>query len=87
MQSMDLFSIVLMLCVGNTAGWLVGIYMEGGRFGLLGDVSAAVAGTLAAGLIYRQFVPEAGHIGLLAAGIVAATLAIMLWRRFVPAAP
>jgi len=83
---MDLFSIVLMLCVGNTAGWLVGIYMEGGRLGVLGDVSAATAGALAAGFIYRQFVPEAGHIGLLAVGIVTAAIALVLWRRFVPAA-
>ncbi len=83
---MDLFTIVLMLCIGNTAGWLVGIYMEGGRLGVLGDVSAATAGALAAGLVYRQFVPEAGHIGLLAVGIVAAIVTLVLWHRFVPAA-
>jgi uncharacterized membrane protein YeaQ/YmgE (transglycosylase-associated protein family) len=83
---MDLFSIILMLCVGNTVGWLAGIYMEGGRFGILGDVSAATAGALATGIVYRQFVPQAGIIGLLAAGIAAATLALVLWRRFAPAA-
>lgn len=82
---MDLFSIVLMLCVGNVAGWLVAIYMETGRFGVLGDVSVATAGALAAGFIYRQFIPQAGTIGLLAAGIVAAAVALVLWRRFVPA--
>jgi uncharacterized membrane protein YeaQ/YmgE (transglycosylase-associated protein family) len=83
---MDLFSIILMLCVGNTAGWLAGIYIEAGRFGILGDVSAATAGALAAGFVYRQFVPLAGTVGLLAAGIVAAALALVLWRRFVPVA-
>jgi uncharacterized membrane protein YeaQ/YmgE (transglycosylase-associated protein family) len=83
---MDLFSIIVMLCVGNTVGWLAGIYVEGGRLGILGDVSAATAGALATGFVYRQFVPQAGTIGLLAAGIVAATLALVLWRRFAPAA-
>jgi uncharacterized membrane protein YeaQ/YmgE (transglycosylase-associated protein family) len=83
---MDLFSIIIMLCVGNTVGWLAGIYVEGGRLGILGDVSAATAGALATGFVYRQFVPQAGTIGLLAAGIVAATLALVLWRRFAPAA-
>ena len=83
---MDLVSIVLMLCVGNVAGWLAGIYMEAGRFGVLGDVSAATAGAVAAGFVYRQFVPEAGTIGLLAAGMAAAAMALVLWRRFAPAA-
>lgn len=81
---MDLVSIVLMMCVGNTAGWLAGIYMETGRLGVLGDVSVAIAGAMAAGFIYRQFVPQAGTIGLLAAGMVAAAVALVLWRRFVP---
>ena len=83
---MDLFSIVLMLCVGNTAGWMAGIYVEGGRLGILGDVSAATAGALATGFVYRQFVPVAGTVGLLAAGMVAAVLVLVLWRVFVPAA-
>ena len=83
---MDLVSIVLMMCVGNAAGWLASRYIEGGRLGVLGDVIVATAGALAAGFIYRQFVPQAGTIGLLAVGIVAAAVALVLWRRFAPAA-
>jgi uncharacterized membrane protein YeaQ/YmgE (transglycosylase-associated protein family) len=63
----------------------VGIYAETGRLGVLGDVSAATAGALATGFIYRQFIPQAGTIGLLAVGIVAAAVALVLWRRFAPA--
>ncbi len=83
---MDLFSIILMLCVGNTVGWLAGIYVQGGLLGILGDVIVATVGALAAGFVYRQFGPEAGAVGLLAAGIVAAALAVVLWRLFAPAA-
>jgi len=83
---MDLVSIVLMMCVGNAVGWIAGIYMESGRLGVLGDVSVATAGALAVGFIYRQFVPQAGTIGLLVLGMVAAAVALVLWRRYAPVA-
>ena len=78
---MDLTSIVIMLCIGNTAGWIAGIYFEGGRFGLLGDVTAATAGAMLAGYLYRLPVPVAGTIGLLICGMTGAVLATMLLRR------
>ena len=81
---MDLVSIVLMICVGNTAGWLAGIYMKTGRLGVLGDVSVAIAGAMAVGYIYRQFVPQAGTVGLLVTGMVASAVALLLWHRYVP---
>ena len=79
---MDLTSIVIMLCIGNTAGWIAGIYFEGGRFGLLGDVIAATAGAMLAGLIYRQIVPVAGTFGLLICGVIGAVLMTILLRRW-----
>ena len=80
---MDLVSIVLMMCVGNAAGWLPSLYIEGSRLGVLGDVIVATAGALAAG--YYRILPRPNHRpagGRHRGGAVA----LVLWRRFAPAA-
>jgi uncharacterized membrane protein YeaQ/YmgE (transglycosylase-associated protein family) len=46
---MDAESIVIWLIVGAIAGWLAGMVVKGGGFGLIGDIIVGIIGGLIAG--------------------------------------
>ena len=46
---MDLTSLLIFLVIGAIAGWLAGLLMRGGGFGLLGNIVVGVIGALSAG--------------------------------------
>ncbi len=79
---MDFFSVTLMMCIGNAAGWLAWLYWPGSRYRLLVDVAAAVAGALVAAYVFRLFFPIAATIGLIVCGSLGALLP--LWGLRLP---
>ena len=54
LESQDLLT---WLAIGLAAGWLAGVVMRGGGFGLLGDIAVGLAGALAGGLLFSVFSP------------------------------
>ena len=46
---MEAESIVIWLVVGAVAGWLAGMVVKGGGFGLIGDIIVGIVGGLIAG--------------------------------------
>ncbi len=46
---MEAESIVIWLVVGAVAGWLAGMIVKGGGFGLIGDVVVGIIGAVIAG--------------------------------------
>ena len=46
---MTVESIVIWLIVGAIAGWLAGMVVKGGGFGLIGDIIVGIVGGLIAG--------------------------------------
>ena len=46
---MDAQSIIIWLIVGAIAGWLAGMVVRGGGFGLIGDIIVGIVGALIAG--------------------------------------
>jgi uncharacterized membrane protein YeaQ/YmgE (transglycosylase-associated protein family) len=46
---MDLESIIIWLIVGAIAGWLAGMVVKGGGFGLIGDIIVGIIGAVIAG--------------------------------------
>jgi uncharacterized membrane protein YeaQ/YmgE (transglycosylase-associated protein family) len=65
---MDPQSIVVWLIVGAIAGWLAGMVVQGGGFGLIGDIVVGIIGAVIAGWL----LPYLGiHIGT---GMVAAVI-------------
>ena len=48
-ESMTVESIVIWLLVGAIAGWLAGMVVKGGGFGLIGDIIVGIVGGLIAG--------------------------------------
>ena len=46
---MDTHSLIAWLIIGAVAGWLAGIVMKGGGFGLLGDIVVGIIGAFIGG--------------------------------------
>jgi len=65
---MDAQSIIIWLIVGAIAGWLAGMVVRGGGFGLIGDIIVGIIGAVIAGLL----LPRIGII--IGGGFVAAVI-------------
>ncbi|MDX2437302.1 MAG: GlsB/YeaQ/YmgE family stress response membrane protein [Acidobacteriota bacterium] len=64
---MDLTSIVVFLIIGAIAGWLAGVVMKGGGFGLLGDIVVGIIGAFVGGWLF-------GVLGIFAGGFIGAVI-------------
>jgi uncharacterized membrane protein YeaQ/YmgE (transglycosylase-associated protein family) len=70
-------SLLLFLVVGIVAGWLAGMLVKGGGFGLIGDLIVGVIGAFLGGFLFSTFGASAGG-GLLGSIIVATVGAVVL---------
>lgn len=69
--------ILWFLIVGLIAGWLAGVLVKGGGFGVVGDLAMGVLGAFLGGFLFRSFGVSAGG-GLLGSIIVATIGAVVL---------
>jgi uncharacterized membrane protein YeaQ/YmgE (transglycosylase-associated protein family) len=69
--------------VGLASGWLVGIVMGRGQYGLLGDLSLGLIGGCGAILIYQAvgLVAAAGIIGAIVAASIGAVGILLAQRK------
>jgi uncharacterized membrane protein YeaQ/YmgE (transglycosylase-associated protein family) len=83
---MDAQSVIIWLIVGALAGWLAGMVVKGGGFGLIGDIIVGIIGAFIAGWLLPQIGIVIGG-GFIAAvinafiGAVILLLIIKLIRR------
>ena len=74
-------SIVYFLLIGLVAGWLAGVLMKGGGFGLVGNIVLGVVGSVVGGFAFSLLDLEAGGtMGELVTATVGAILLIALLR-------
>ena len=72
--------------VGMMAGWLAGIVMKGGGYGLLWDIIVGLSGSVVGSGVFQTLgAPEAGWGGTGIAAFVGAALMIVLQRKIWPA--
>ena len=72
--------------VGLMSGWLAGIAMKGGGYGLLWDIIFGLSGSVVGSWIFQTLgAPEAGWGGTGIAAFVGAVLMITLQRKIWPA--
>ena len=57
---MDTNSLLIMLAIGAVSGWLAGIVMKGGGFGLIGDIIVGIIGAVVGGYLF-------GLVGIISA--------------------
>ena len=69
---MDAHSLIIWLVVGAVAGWLAGILVKGGGFGLIGDIVVGIIGAFIGGWLAGVLHLHMG--GGLIASILTATL-------------
>jgi uncharacterized membrane protein YeaQ/YmgE (transglycosylase-associated protein family) len=67
---------VWFIIVGLVAGWLAGVIMKGGGYGVIGDIVVGIVGALIGGYLFSAMGLEAG--GLLGAILIALIGAIIL---------
>lgn len=65
------------LLVGLVAGWLAGVLVKGGGFGMIGDLVVGVVGALIGGFLFSTFGVSAG--GGLLGSIVVATIGAVVF--------
>ncbi len=74
---MDINSLLIMLAIGAISGWLAGIIMKGGGFGLIGDIIVGIIGAVVGGYLFGLFGISAG-VGLVGSIVTATVGAIVL---------
>jgi len=70
-------NVLWFLLVGVIAGWLAGVLVKGGGFGLIGDLVVGIIGALIGGLFFSGLAGFAGG-GLLGSILVATLGAVLL---------
>ncbi len=76
-QVMGIESIVVWLLVGAVAGWLAGLIVTGGGFGLIGNIVIGIIGAVVAGWLLPQLGVNLGS-GILRAIINSAIGAVIV---------
>lgn len=73
--------ILWFILIGIVAGWLAGVIMKGGGYGLIGDLVLGVIGALLGGfLLHLIGIDLGGLIGRLATAVIGAIVLILLIR-------
>jgi len=81
-MDLDPGGIIAWLVVGLVAGWLAGVVMKGGGFGLVGNIVVGLIGAFVGGLVFSLITGggEAGFWGSIVVAFIGAVIAIALLR-------
>jgi uncharacterized membrane protein YeaQ/YmgE (transglycosylase-associated protein family) len=74
--------IIAWLVVGLIAGWLAGVVMKGGGYGILGDIVVGIVGAFVGGFVFSLITGggTAGFWGSIAIAFVGAVILIAIVR-------
>jgi uncharacterized membrane protein YeaQ/YmgE (transglycosylase-associated protein family) len=74
--------IIAWIVVGLVAGWLAGVVMKGGGFGLIGDIIVGLIGAFVGGLVFSWLTGggSAGFWGSIVVAFIGAVILIALIR-------
>ncbi len=69
------------IILGAIAGWLAGMFMQGGGYGLVGDVVVGIVGAIIGGFLLSLFgIGANGLIGTLITAVIGACILIAIVR-------
>jgi uncharacterized membrane protein YeaQ/YmgE (transglycosylase-associated protein family) len=74
--------IIAWLVVGLIAGWLAGVVMKGGGYGIIGDIVIGIVGAFVGGFVFSLLTGggTAGFWGSIAVAFVGAVILIAIVR-------
>ncbi|MCF7979558.1 MAG: GlsB/YeaQ/YmgE family stress response membrane protein [Chromatiaceae bacterium] len=80
---MDITSLLIFLAIGALAGWLAGVLMKGGGFGLLVDIVLGIVGAVVGGFLFGLLgISANGLIGSIITATVGAMVLLLVVRLF-----
>jgi uncharacterized membrane protein YeaQ/YmgE (transglycosylase-associated protein family) len=81
-HKMDAHGIIIWLIVGAIAGWLAGMVVKGGGFGLIGDIIVGIVGAVIAGWLLPQLgiVIGSGIVGAIIDAFIGAVILLIILR-------
>jgi len=76
----DATSLIIFLLIGAVAGWLAGLIMRGGGFGLLGNILVGIIGAFLGGFLFNALGISIGGelIGPLITAVVGAVVLLFI---------
>jgi uncharacterized membrane protein YeaQ/YmgE (transglycosylase-associated protein family) len=79
---MDVQALIIWVIVGAIAGWLAGMVVKGGGYGLIGDIIVGIIGGLIAGWLLPQIgiIIGSGLIGAIINAFIGAVILLILLR-------
>jgi uncharacterized membrane protein YeaQ/YmgE (transglycosylase-associated protein family) len=79
---MDIASLMIWLIVGGIAGWLAGMIVKGGGFGLIGDIIVGIIGAFIAGWLLPKvgIVIGGGFIAAIINAFIGAVILLLILR-------
>ena len=79
---MDAQALIIWLIVGGIAGWLAGMVVKGGGYGLIGDIIVGIVGGLIAGWLLPQIgiVIGGGFIAAIINAFIGAVILLIVLR-------
>ena len=76
---MDIQSLIIFLVIGAVAGWIAGMLMRGGGFGVLGNIVVGVIGALIGGFLFSLLgISAGGLIGSLVTAVAGAAVLLLI---------
>ncbi len=79
---MGVESLLIFLLIGALAGWLAGIVVRGGGFGLIGDIVVGVIGSFIGGWLFGllHIARGSGFLGSVIGAFVGAVVLLLVLR-------
>jgi uncharacterized membrane protein YeaQ/YmgE (transglycosylase-associated protein family) len=78
---MTLEGLLIFLLIGAVAGWLAGLVMRGGGFGLIGDIIIGIIGSVIGGWLFGALgIHVAGIFGSIIAAFIGAVVLLAIIR-------
>ncbi|PWK46419.1 GlsB/YeaQ/YmgE family stress response membrane protein [Pleionea mediterranea] len=78
---MDITGLIIFLAIGAVAGWLAGLMIKGGGFGLLGNIVIGIIGAVIGGHVFAYLgISAGGLIGSIITATVGAALLLFIVR-------
>lgn len=73
--------LIIFLAIGALAGWLAGVIMKGGGFGLIGDIVVGILGSFLGGwLLPKVGLAISGEFGGFITAVIGAVILIFIVR-------
>lgn len=73
---------IVMIIIGAIAGWLAGVIVKGGGYGLIGDIIVGIIGGVIGGWLFRSLdvTMGGGILGAIVAAVVGAVILLLIIR-------